>query len=101
MANVVGRTLIHKPNSPNLVIEHISGLEEHGATAVLLALGYIKTGVDGVWYSRDNLTIIDNPGVSRKISNQYHNTPNPPLIAVNAVLENVTDAEIKSWKEIT
>lgn len=101
MARPISETKIHRPNKPNLVIEHISGLEEHGATAVLLAMGFMKTGVDGVWYDREHLTIIDNPGVSRKISNHYHNTPKPPLIAVNAVAADVTDAAIKDWKEIT
>lgn len=67
MAKPISETKIHRPNKPNLVIEHISGLEEHGATAVLLAMGFMKTGVDGVWYDRAHLTIIDNPAMSRKI----------------------------------
>ena len=60
MAKPVCETKIHKPNNPPIVIEHISKLEEHGATAVLIALGYMKTGVDGIWYARDYLTIIEN-----------------------------------------
>lgn len=97
MANVVGRTLIHKPNSPNIVIEHISGLEANGAIAVLMALGFMKTGVDGVWYDRSHLTIIDNPGMSRKISKEYY----PPIPAKYEVLGGPTGAPIKKLGTVT
>lgn len=66
MAKVTHVTKIHRPNRPPIEIEHTSGLEEKGALAVLVALGYMATGEDQVWYARDHLTIIENrPSVGR------------------------------------
>ena len=100
MARPISETKIHRPNKPNLVIEHISGLEEHGATAVLLALGFMKTGVDGVWYDRAHLTIIDNPAMSRKLNSEYVNSPRKStpgvLLAVGRNIDIVQDVLLKN-----
>lgn len=94
MAKVTHITKIHRPNRPPLEVEHTSGLEEKGALAVLVALGYMITGNDQVWYAREHLTIIENSTRSRNLE---ANSPRN-ITAGLPHYSTVVDAPIKEIK---
>lgn len=64
-APVVAVNLVHRPDRTPIELESISQIHEQGVILCLTALGYLK--VNGKWWSKEHLVVIDMESPNRRL----------------------------------